>query len=251
MGKTFSALWREATDLDPSTLRGAALNWPARPQPYKSYPTARRFALPRADVAVEPCGTLEVALASRRSCRRYSEAPLSPRDLGDLLWACQGLTERQGPFLLRTAPSAGALYPFETYVSVQNVEGISPCLTHLHIPSFELEVVTEGDIGPHLAHAALSQGFLADAAAVFLWTVLPRRSQWKYRDRAYRYLGLDLGHLCQNLYLAAASKGFGCCAVAAFFDGEMNRVLGVDGEEEFVYYLAAVGRLAGGETESA
>jgi len=122
---------------------------------------------------------------------------------------------------------------------VQAVDGWEPCLTHLHLPRFRLAILQEGHLGRHLAQAALGQEFLARAAAVFLWTAVLPRCTWKYGDRALRYLG----HVCQNLALASAALGIGCCPVAAFFDQELNRLLGVDGETEFAYYLAAVGPL--------
>ncbi len=235
--------WREATELDPAKLRGRGLDWANQPPPHKSYPERPRIELLSPGTLPARQADLWEALHGRRSRREYSGAPMSREDLALLAWACQGVTARQGPHLLRTAPSAGALYPFETYVSVQAVEGLSPALTHLHVPSFSLEVLEEGDLGAHLAGAALGQAFVKRAATVFVWTVVLPRSAWKYGDRALRYIGLDLGHVCQNLCLAAEAMGLGCCPVAAFFDRELDRVLGVDGDDEFAYYMAAVGPL--------
>ncbi|MDW7709830.1 MAG: SagB/ThcOx family dehydrogenase [Deferrisomatales bacterium] len=235
--------WREGTDLDPAGVRGRTLDWDRMPAPRKEYPEAPRRTLPGPSALRLPPTPLWRALADRRSRRDLEAAPIPPEHLAALLWACQGVTARQGPYLLRTAPSAGALFPFETYVSVQGVDGWEPCLTHFHVSSFSLEVLEPGDHGSRLARAALGQGFLARSAAVFLWTAVLPRCAWKYGDRALRYLGLDLGHVCQNLALAASALGLGCCPVAAFFDEEMNQVLGVDGADEFAYYLAAVGRV--------
>lgn len=243
-------LWREGTDMDARGVRGRSLDWDRMPAPHKHYPGAPCRELPGSSALSLPPVPLWRALAERRSRRDLGGAPISPETLGTLLWACQGVTARQGPYLLRTAPSAGALYPFETYVSVQSVEGWEPCLAHLHLPTFTLEVLQEGHLGRHIAQAALGQGFLARAAAVFLWTAVVPRCAWKYGDRALRYLGLDLGHVCQNLALACAALDLGCCPVAAFFDEEINRLLGVDGEAEFAYYLAAVGPVEEG-TEAA
>ena len=83
---------------------------------------------------------------------------------------------------------------------------------------------------------------LQEASCVFVWTAIVKRSKWKYRERAYRYIYMDVGHIGQNLYLAAASLGLGCCTVGAFFDEEMDRLIGVDGKEEISVYLGAVGR---------
>jgi SagB-type dehydrogenase family enzyme len=82
---------------------------------------------------------------------------------------------------------------------------------------------------------------VADAQVVFLWTAVVARSEWKYRQRAYRYIYLDAGHIAQNLYLAGAAAGLGVCGVGAFFDDSVNALIGLDGAKETVLYLASVG----------
>ena len=233
--------WRRATDLDPDSLSARRLDWAARPPPFKEYPDRPRIPLPPAAKSLLTSTPLEEVLSNRRSRREFVGETISLAELAALLWACQGITARHGPYLLRTAPSAGALYPFETYVSVQAVDGLDPCLCHLNVSGFCLEVTASGHHGRAIALAALAQGFLERASAVVLWTAVYPRAAWKYGDRALRYIGLDLGHVCQNLVLAAEALGLGCCPVAAFFDRPMNELLGVDGREEFAYYLAAVG----------
>jgi SagB-type dehydrogenase family enzyme len=94
-----------------------------------------------------------------------------------------------------------------------------------------------------LVGAGLSQGFLGAAGVVFIWTGVLNRAMWKYRERAIRYLFLDAGHICQNLMLAATALKLGVCPVGAFFDGEVERLVQVDGVEEAALYLAAVGPL--------
>jgi len=240
-------LWRAATDLAPETLGGRTLDWSRMPAPFKEYPEAERITLPAPELRAPGApGTpgLGDLLATRRSRRDFAPRPVPLEQVALLLWACQGVTARHGNHLLRTAPSAGALYPFETYVSLQCVDGVDPCLAHLHVPTFQLEVVHRGNAGRPLALACLAQGFVARAAVVLAWTAVLPRCSWKYGDRALRYLGLDLGHVCQNVALAAEELNLGCCPVAAFFDDELNRVLDVDGEAEFAYYLAAVGPLS-------
>ncbi len=233
--------WRRGTDLDPGTLSARRLDWAGRPPPFKEYPDRPRIPLPPTAGSRLDSAPLGEVLSKRRSRREFTGEAIPLADLAALLWACQGVTARHGPYLLRTAPSAGALYPFETYVSVQAVEGLDPCLAHLNVPGFCLEVVAPGHHGRPVALAALAQGFLERASAVVLWTAVYPRAAWKYGERALRYIGLDLGHVCQNLSLAAEALGLGCCPVAAFFDRPLNELLGVDGQEEFAYYLAAVG----------
>lgn len=93
-----------------------------------------------------------------------------------------------------------------------------------------------------VAAGCLNQQHILKSAVTFLWTAVPDRMTWRYGERGYRYLHLDAGHVCQNLYLAALSVGCGVCAIAAFDDAAMNRLLGIGGEEQFLIYVAMVGK---------
>jgi SagB-type dehydrogenase family enzyme len=209
----------------------------------KSYSQAKKISLVHdLDLLARDYGEL---LRERRSHRRYSEDLLTDRELAVLLWAAQGVTARAGSALLRTAPSAGALYPLETYVALEKVDDLERGLYHFDVGRFQLEWLSAAPLGQEIAHAALEQNFLAEAAAIFLWSAVFRRNMSKYGHRGLRYILLDAGHLCQNLLLAAEAMGLGACPVAAFYDDELNDLLGLDGEEESILYLAAVGRKRG------
>jgi SagB-type dehydrogenase family enzyme len=210
---------------------------------YKEYPEARRR------VALTPeagrrASDLWQCLESRRSRRQYRERPLALDELAALLWAAQGVTLATRTVLFRTSPSAGALYPVETYLAAHRVEGLEPGIWHFRMPDFSLELLKEGDFRRPLVEAGLGQAFLGAAGAVFIWTGVLNRSMWKYRERAIRYLFLDAGHICQNLMLAATALGLGVCPVGAFFDGEVEALIGVDGTDEVALYLAAAGPLS-------
>jgi SagB-type dehydrogenase family enzyme len=183
-------------------------------------------------------------LARRRSQRQYRERPLSQEELAALLWATQGITLAGWRYSLRAAPSAGALYPVETYLAVHRVAAVEPGIWHFQVSDFALELLAAGDFRQELTAAGLSQNFLGQAGAVFLWTGVLNRARWKYRERAVRYLFLDAGHICQNLMLAATALGLGCCPVGAFFDEEVEALLKVNKQDEVALYLAAVGALA-------
>ncbi len=186
--------------------------------------------------------TLWEALGKRRSIRDYRPEPLSLEELSDLLWATQGITEKAfGPWY-RTAPSAGALHPIDTYLVVNRVEGLEPGIYFFEVVEFSLVLKRAGDFGGPLAQAALNQDMARTAAVVFVWVAVIQRSRQKYRQRAYRYIYLDCGHIAQNLYLAATALDLGCCGVAAIFDDEVNDLVGVDGQEETAIYLAMVGK---------
>jgi SagB-type dehydrogenase family enzyme len=172
---------------------------------------------------------------------------MSTDELSQILWATQGITKPSVPAYggrigLRTAPSAGALYPIETYLCVNNVEGVAPGIYHYAVESGSLELIQEGNFGMRFADAALEQTMLADSNVVFIWTAVFSRSQWKYRQRAFRYVFLDAGHIAQNLALAAEGLGMGSCQVAAFYDDELNQLLQLDGETESAIYLSVVGK---------
>ncbi|MFA7383511.1 MAG: SagB/ThcOx family dehydrogenase [Desulfurivibrionaceae bacterium] len=211
-----------------------------RTERYKTYPEAETVALPRA--WPEQGADLLSILQNRRSLRTFTDATISLEELALLLWASQGITGQAGSYLFRTAPSAGALYPMETYLAIQRVEGLDPGLYHFDVQGFRLERLSALPPGQGLAEACMGQGFMARAPVNFIWTAIFRRTMAKYGDRGLRYILLDGGHICQNLLLAAGFLGLGGCPVAAFFDDEVNTLLGVDGQEETVLYLASLGR---------
>jgi SagB-type dehydrogenase family enzyme len=221
-------------------LPGGDLDWRRKPGTYKNYPEAPKADLPPA----ADKGGLAIwdAIGRRRSVRDFRPDPISAAELSQLLWASQGVTKIVTDYAFRAAPSAGALYPVETYVSVQMVNGLEPGIYHYGVIGHQLELLRAGDFRSALAEAALDQGFLSEAAAVFVWTAVFGRSKWKYKQRAYRYVYLDAGHIAQNVALAAVALGLGSCQVAALYDDEVNAILGVDGEEESILYMTAVGR---------
>jgi SagB-type dehydrogenase family enzyme len=161
------------------------------------------------------------------------------------LWAAQGVTRRAHDIVFRTAPSAGALYPIETYVGAQRVEGLEPGIYHYNVPDHALEQLRLGDLRMQTARAALDQRMVLHADVVFFWTAVFERSKWKYKQRAYRYIYLDAGHIAQNVALAAEALGLGSCQIAALYDDEVNALLDVDGERESIVYMTLVGRKPG------
>jgi SagB-type dehydrogenase family enzyme len=180
----------------------------------------------------------------RRSRREYTDEPISLRQLVTLLWTMQGVTEFGYGYSFRTVPSAGARHPLETYVNINRVENQLPGLYRYSPMEHKLiQISDDKDISGQLAKACLGQDMFKRCAVSFIWTAVIQRSRWKYQQRAYRYIYLDAGHVCQNLYLACEALGLGCCAIAAFDDDAVNKILDIDGKEEFVIYLATVGRL--------
>jgi len=228
----------QETKFDQHTLwRKAHLNI-APAKAYKKYADAEKVKLP---TDWDMAKSLQETLQYRRSCRRYTGTPLSMTELAMLLWGCQGISGKAGNFLFRTAPSAGALYPVETYLSIQNVAELPQGLYHFQPVEFCLERLQGGIGGEEVAEAALGQNFMAEAGVIFIWSAILRRNFSKYGHRGLRYIMMDAGHICQNLLLTAEGLGLGACPVAAFYDDQLNGLLELDGREESVIYLAAVG----------
>jgi SagB-type dehydrogenase family enzyme len=161
--------------------------------------------------------------------------------LSSLLWSTQGITAKEREWYFRVAPSAGALYPIETYILARAIEGLEPGIYHFRPHLFDLEFIKAGSFATVLAEAALGQEMIREAQTTFIWAAIVARSTWKYRQRAYRYIYIDAGHIAQNLYLAGTAAGLGVCAVGAFFDDQVNDLIEVDGVEETGVYLACVG----------
>ncbi|MGC9317636.1 MAG: SagB/ThcOx family dehydrogenase [Armatimonadota bacterium] len=222
--------------------------WAAPPPTYKVYQDyLDRVELP--EPRVQGGEGLWDLIRDRRSQRRFTGQPLGLQELSQLLWASQGVTGQVHDMELRAAPSAGALYPNETYVVAQAVEELPEGVYHYDVRGHALGMLADGDYSGDLAQACLGQSWMESAGAVFVWGAVVARCAWKYQNRAYRYLYLDAGHLGAQLQLAAEALGLGACNVAAFFDDEVAGLVGIDSRSEVAVYVTAVGRPA--EAESA
>jgi SagB-type dehydrogenase family enzyme len=177
--------------------------------------------------------SLEEALAGRRSLREYADAPLTLEEIGQLLWAAQGITDPAG---YRTAPSAGALYPLEVYVVIP--EGVY----HYAPAGHRLQRCLQGDLRPALFAAALRQEAVLEAPAVFVIAAEYERTAAKYgRERTPRYVHLEAGHAAQNLLLQAEALGLGAVPIGAFIDEQVKEALALPKSFQPLY-LIPVGR---------
>ncbi|MFX0051535.1 MAG: SagB/ThcOx family dehydrogenase [Candidatus Hermodarchaeota archaeon] len=189
---------------------------------------------------------LRNAIENRRSVRKYSGEPLTLMEISWLLWCTQGVKEIiSRPVTLRNVPSAGARHALETFLLINNVESIQPGLYRYLATKHKIIPINLEDslISEKLADACLEQSHVKKSAVTFFWVAIVYRMYWRYGERGYRYLHLDAGHVCQNLYLAAEKIGCGVCAIAAYDDIQVNEILGVDGEDAFTIYLATVGKI--------
>jgi SagB-type dehydrogenase family enzyme len=231
--------FQQETKYLPDRMPRHRLVWEAKPPLYKEYPQAPKTDLP----PFEPSDamSLDKVLRRRKSIRDFQNKPLSKGHLSYLLWASTGIQRQEDGYAFRTAPSAGALYPIETYVIVNNVRDLQAGLYHYSIQAHRLEALASRDLGHEIAEAALGQTMCEAAPAVFIWSAVFERCKWKYGQRAYRYIYLDAGHIAENLALAAVSLNLGTCEIGALFDDHVNAILGVDGIEESVICMAVVG----------
>ena len=185
--------------------------------------------------------SVEKAIAKRRSERSFSGKTMSLAELSHILYYSSGITDKRTG--LRAAPSAGAAYPIEVYPVISNVEDLTRGIYRYIVASHELELVREGDFRQEMAQAARGERMIMRANVVLVLSAIFHRTQRRYRERAQRYILFEAGHIAQNTYLVATSMGLGACAIGAFYDEDFNRLLGVDGREESVLYLVAVGKI--------
>ncbi len=231
--------YQQETKYEPDRMPGHRLIWENKPAIYKEYPDAQKFELP--SFKPDQPLSLDQAMRQRKSIRHFQDKDISQGRLSYLLWASTGIQRIEHGYEFRTVPSAGALYPIETYVVVNNVRKLEAGIYHYSVRSHELELIKEGDFKRPITAAALGQGMCAGAAAVFVWTAVFERCKWKYAQRAYRYMYLDTGHIAENLALAAVSLNLGSCEIGALYDDHVNAILGIDGMEESVLCMAVVG----------
>jgi len=180
----------------------------------------------------------------RETLRKYADAPLSLEELAYLLWGTQGVKSvTEKPVSKRTVPSAGSRHAFETYLLVNRVEGLKPGLyRYLAVEHKLAKLDAPEEIADILTEACLKQPHVKNSAVTFFWAAVPLRMIWRYCQRGYRYMYLDAGHVCQNLYLLAESIHCGVCAIAAYDDDLVNQALQLDGEEQFAIYIATLGK---------
>ena len=218
-----------------------------QPPLVKAPMTDKAFALPRGFENLELQQDFIKILGERKSHRVYTGQPISLLQLSFMLWATQGIKEIRGKSYatLRTVPSAGARHGFETYLLVQNVEGLKPGAYHYLPIGHKLEFLHEVEAMPATISASLEgQSWAGKASVIFYWSVLPYRCEWRYGIWAHRPALLDAGHLGQNLYLACTALGLGTCAIAAYETEICDALFGLDGEEEFTVYTSPVGTIS-------
>jgi len=173
--------------------------------------------------------SLEETLEKRRSKRSFTPNELSWAQMAQILWAGQGVVGRRHSS--RTAPSAGALYPLELYLVTK--EGVYHYKPELH----ELEPTLPGDRRSQLSRAALDEEAIEEAPANIVIAAVYQRTEWQYRERAARYVHIEVGHAAQNIHLQAVALGLGSFPIGAFYDEQVQRVLSLPKEQQPLYII--------------
>ncbi len=179
--------------------------------------------------------SIEQALLERRSIRSYADRPLTLSDISQLLWAAQGITDPATGF--RTAPSAGATYPLETYLVAGNVKNVAPGVYRYEPGEHKLVKVLEGDVMAELASAAVGQSWVREAGANIVFTAVYERTTQRYGDRGERYVHMEAGHASQNVYLQATALQLGTVTIGAFYDEQVQEILLLPDNEKPLYIM--------------
>ncbi|GAB6162161.1 SagB/ThcOx family dehydrogenase [Desulfothermus naphthae] len=206
---------------------------------FKSYPNSKIYILPthrRLNV------DLLSIINKRRSWREFKDQVIPLKELSTILWAGYGVREKRGKFYYRNVPSAGALYPIEIYIVSFNVQGLDKGIYHYFPKDHVLELIKKGDFSNKLIYACARQDFVAKGSFTVIMSAIFRRNMAKYGHRGLRYILLDAGHIAQNMIIAGEAMTLGSCPVGAFFDDEVNQLVGLDGEEESVIYMVVFGK---------
>ena len=220
------------------------------PKPFSNKPYGKEctiIKLPDVNPAIAKKGMYD-SIKDRRSTRLYSEENISLEELSYLLWATQGITRTtKSGLTLRTVPCSGATHSFESYLIIMGVEGLDQGVYRYEPIEHNLLFIAQvGKMGDQVDDITLDQPFVQNfakkAAVLFAWSTIPYRSEWKFDTTAHKKILIDIGHVCQNLYLASESVDLGACAIGIYDQEKVDLLLEIDGEEEFVIYMAAVGK---------
>jgi SagB-type dehydrogenase family enzyme len=173
--------------------------------------------------------SVEEALQDRRSVREFSSPDLTLEEVGQLLWAAQGITHPEGR---RTAPSAGPLYPLELVVVAGAVEGLEAGAFRYSPRDRTLSMLLPGDLRASLVQASLEQEWMHGSGAIFVFAGVYHRTAKRYGERAVRYVIMEVGHAVQNLHLQAVALGLGATVVGAFQDEVVRSLLRLESDED-------------------
>lgn len=208
----------------------------------KDYPRLQKIELPKKVRLLKT--TLSEVLLERKSERNFSGKSVDMASLGALLFYSSGIIpgEKQWDSTRRFYPSAGARYPLEVYLSTSNVRGLTNGLYHYNARQHSLDILWQkGGLCKTISRLT-NQDWVNKSNIVMLITSVFQRTQMKYGERGLRHIFLEAGHLAQNIYLVGTALDLKVCAIGGFIDDKINKILDIDGEDEGILYILAVGK---------
>lgn len=210
---------------------------------------AKLITLPEVNKKIQLKSNVFDCLNDRRSIRKYSDENITMEQLSYLLWATQGIQKvmSNNTTTLRRVPSGGAAHPFETYLIINRVEGLeNGVYRYLPLEHKLMFMYVVEEVDSKVDQATPKQPFVphfvSKSAVIFAWSCIPYRAEYKFDVTAHKKILIDVGHLCQNLYIAAETLGCGTCAIGIYDQKLIDSMLSLDGENEFVIYMAALGK---------
>jgi SagB-type dehydrogenase family enzyme len=213
---------------------------------YKSYPTSESTSLPYTFEDTDASKSLREVILKRRSTREFTGKKIPLNAIANIIFNTYSITARTllAPGIeqkLRAVPSGGALYPLELYVVLHEVEGLAPGVYHYNVEAHALELVREGQFNLQIGRAVFYEDMFKKVSATFIITGVLRRSFLKYKERAYRFMMLEAGHVGQSIMLTAIALNLGCLVLGGFYDDDLDEIVGADGVTETTLYTAAIG----------
>lgn len=213
---------------------------------FKSYPRFQAIKLDKVSTFQQPC--MQRIILNVKPVEKFTARSITRAEVSEILFYSAGVSyhEKDGSKILwnnsrRPYPSIGACHPLELYPVIFQGSGLDVGVYHYNVKTDSLELMMKGDYTKQLVHAIPNQDWIQDASMVICISAIFKRTEIQHSDRGYRYVLLEAGHVAQNIYLLAASLGFGCCTVGVYLDEEINQLLDLDGLYESVIYVVVVG----------
>lgn len=207
---------------------------------YKAYIRFPMVSLPKPTIF--QTNNLIDLLRERRSVRQFIKQPMSLNSLSNILYYSAGINNKfsSSKSDKRFYPSAGARYPLEIYPIIMNCKGIQNGVYHYHLKTHSLELILKPPfLG--ITFKQFNQLWLKKAAVLLLVTAVFDRTEMKYKDRGYRHILTEYGHLAQNLYLTGTAEEMGVCSIGGFIENGLNKILDINGIDESVIGVVALG----------
>lgn len=220
-------------------------NWPKEWKTiyFKEYPRLPKIFLPKPESLKF---LLEESLTKRKSEREFSKKPVGLNNLSQLLFYSAGIIEEKEKDWNKTRrvyPSGGARFPLEVYLCIfEKNRELEKGIYHYNVKEHSLErILQEEKLGELIYPEIIWQEMIKEAPMLLAIAGVFERNTIKYKERGYRYIFNEVGHLGQNIYLVSTALGIKCCAIGGFDDDRFNKLLDIDGQVEGVLYAFALG----------